>query len=232
MSLMKSVPATCWAFLLAGSPEKKMHHSFDIDEALTYGILEAVLLNNIKFWIAKNKGNTKHFYDGCYWTYNSAKAFCSLFPYASQQQIQRALKRLEDLGAIRTGNFNPNPYDRTKWYSIVDIDSSNLINGKTEIDHSYKTDVKPDISVVPIKPDNFEAFWKAYPRKTNKGFARTVFAKINPDRELFAKIMAAVEKHKAKWEDPKFIPHPSTWLNGERWEDQDDTQVNQDWMWK
>ena len=58
-----------------------MIHSFDIEVAKKYGITEAILLNNINFWIEKNKANEINFYDGYYWTFNSKKAFSELFPY-------------------------------------------------------------------------------------------------------------------------------------------------------
>jgi hypothetical protein len=28
------------------------------------------------------------------------------------------------------------------------------------------------------------------------------------------------------WKDPQFIPHPSTWLNERRWEDEPTTPIN------
>jgi len=64
----------------------------------------------------------------------------------------------------------------------------------------------------------FEQFWKAYPRKVGKGAAQKAWAaavrKADPDR-----IIEAVERY--AWPDePSFIPHASTWLNGQRWEDE------------
>ena len=38
-------------------------HHFDIRDANEYGINAAILLHNIRFWIAKNKANEKHLYD-------------------------------------------------------------------------------------------------------------------------------------------------------------------------
>ena len=73
-----------------------MNHTFNVDIATKYGILEAVLLENINFWITKNKANDKNFYDGFYWTYNSITALSKLFPYASRATIFRALNNLED----------------------------------------------------------------------------------------------------------------------------------------
>lgn len=99
---------------------KNMEHHFNVELAKEYGILEAVLLNNLQFWIEKNRANGTNFHDGHYWTYNSAKAFSELFPYASQKQIRKALQNLIGEGIIQTGNYNKNPYDRTLWYSFTE----------------------------------------------------------------------------------------------------------------
>ena len=73
-----------------------MQHHFDIEIAEEYGVLEAILLNHFQFWDAKNRANNNGYHDGSYWTYNSAKAFTVLFPYASEYQIRKALKHLEE----------------------------------------------------------------------------------------------------------------------------------------
>ena len=72
--------------------------------------------------------------------------------------------------------------------------------------------------------ERFEAFWKAYPRKESKPTARKAFEKINPDDELLKKMLSAIEKWKetSQWQEDggRYIPHPSTWLNQQRWEDE------------
>ena len=95
-----------------------MNHSFNVEVATKYGMLEAVLLENINFWVAKNKANEKNFYDGFYWTYNSITALSKLFPYASRATIFRALHNLEDAGLILAGNYNKDASDKTKWYTL------------------------------------------------------------------------------------------------------------------
>ena len=95
-----------------------MIHNFDSDIAKEYGILEAILLNHIYYWIEKNRANEQNFFDGKYWTYNSTKAFAELFPYASEKQIKNALKHLREEEILLAGNYNENAYDRTLWYSI------------------------------------------------------------------------------------------------------------------
>lgn len=94
-------------------------HVFDVDDAVKYGVEKAVILQNMRFWLDKNKANNKNLHDGFYWTYNSVDAFLELFPYLkSKGIIQRLLKSMEDEGLLLVGNYNKKGYDRTKWYSM------------------------------------------------------------------------------------------------------------------
>lgn len=67
-------------------------------------------------------------------------------------------------------------------------------------------------------------FWPAYPRKVAKASAAKAFAKIKPDEAELGRMLAAlaVQKQSAEWqrEGGQYIPHPATWLNGRRWEDE------------
>lgn len=72
--------------------------------------------------------------------------------------------------------------------------------------------------------DAFSLFWSAYPNKKAKGVAEKAWAKIKPDHALAELIVTAVMAHRlsADWKKDggQFIPHPATWLNGKRWEDE------------
>jgi hypothetical protein len=71
--------------------------------------------------------------------------------------------------------------------------------------------------------DDFETFWKSYPNKKSKGAARRPFERAMKLTTLET-ILAAIEeykKHKPGYCDFK---HPSTWLNGECWNDEWTTQ--------
>jgi len=72
---------------------------------------------------------------------------------------------------------------------------------------------------------SFSDFWDAYPKKRSKGQAEKAFLKINPDEQLLAIMIATIERAKTSedWckEGGRFIPHPATWLNNRRWEDED-----------
>lgn len=142
-----------------------MIYTFDTDIAEKYGLTGAVILQNLTFWMNKNKANNKNIHDGKVWTYNSISAFSKLFPWMSESQIKRALKKLEDEGAIETGNYNKQSYDRTKWYTVtcsLCIEryglnhwtvSSNGLDGIVQPIPDNKPDSKPD-SKPDNKPDN------------------------------------------------------------------------------
>ena len=93
---------------------------FNVGIAKCVGVDGAIMINNLHYWIIKNKANEKHFYDGKYWTYNSLEAFMELFPFWSKRQIERILKNLKKDGYIEDGNYNKVAYDRTKWYTLTE----------------------------------------------------------------------------------------------------------------
>ena len=97
-----------------------MYHSFDVEVATKYGMVEAILLNHICFWLTKNKANNVHAHDGRYWTYGTMKAFAELYPYLTVNQVRRALENLKKKGLIIDAEYNTKPFDRTKWYSLSD----------------------------------------------------------------------------------------------------------------
>ncbi len=71
----------------------------------------------------------------------------------------------------------------------------------------------------------FAAFWSAYPRKVAKPAALRAWNKVKPSDDLVLTILADVERRKEgdQWrrDGGQFIPHPATYLNGARWEDED-----------
>jgi hypothetical protein len=69
----------------------------------------------------------------------------------------------------------------------------------------------------------FEEFWSAYPRKVGKAGARKAWPKACKKLEA-ARLVKAADYWAGLWQqagtDAQFIPHPATWLNGERWNDE------------
>lgn len=97
-----------------------MYHKFNSAIAEEFGLEEAILLENLYYWIQHNRKNGIHFHDGYYWTYNSVAAFVNQFTYMKKCTVRRALKHLEQEGVILTGNYNRTLYDRTTWYALTE----------------------------------------------------------------------------------------------------------------
>ena len=76
-----------------------------------------------------------------------------------------------------------------------------------------------------ITPSQFEKFWTLYPKKAAKGAAlskwNTICNKPTKDRPTWVQIKKAVfnQKKSDQWQDSKYIPHATTWLNQSRWLD-------------
>lgn len=70
----------------------------------------------------------------------------------------------------------------------------------------------------------FATFYASYPIEKAKADARKAWLKLRPSADETTTIISALERHKLTdgWakENGRFIPHPATWLNGRRWEDQ------------
>ena len=68
----------------------------------------------------------------------------------------------------------------------------------------------------------FARFWDGYPRRTAKGAAESAWSRLGDgDRE---KVLEALPRFAEEWAgrpkgDLRFCPHPATWINQRRWED-------------
>lgn len=75
---------------------------------------------------------------------------------------------------------------------------------------------------------SFDDFWKAYPKKVSKANALKAWNKLKPNDDLVRKILSALEKQRqsSQWQkdNGQFIPYPATWINGRRWEDEQDEE--------
>ena len=75
-----------------------------------------------------------------------------------------------------------------------------------------------------VQLERFNQFWFEYPKKKAKLAAMRVWVRLKPDEELFDEIMWGLRRARAsmewKREGGRFIPHPATFLNQGRWEDE------------
>jgi hypothetical protein len=78
--------------------------------------------------------------------------------------------------------------------------------------------------------DDFDEFWRRYPRKVARAAAMKAWNKLDDVKR--ARAIAVIDAHRAHWraehaDTDRYIPHASTWLNGRRFDD-DPPAVNGD----
>lgn len=82
---------------------------------------------------------------------------------------------------------------------------------------------KKDLAIADAPADFFDAFWVEYPRKDGKAAAVKAWPKACKKLEA-PRLVAAAKYWTGLWAaagfEKSFIPHASTWLNGERWNDE------------
>ena len=131
-------------------------------------------------------------------------------------------------------NHKANPSRSEANVSKVEADES---NHKAINDNREKINEKEDINIPPHTPPlkkwelQFEEFWKEYPRKVGKGAAKRAFEKVIKTVTLET-LVTALRRQKcgSQWtrDNGQYIPHPATWLNQQRWEDEVDGGVGND----
>lgn len=163
----------------------------------------------------------------------------SKFNWTSSEKFRKPLEK--EIGSIKCPDFKqfledtfngedtvsiPYPYrsDTTVTVTVSDTVSKSISKSKKSNNPDIEVIDKKDIKIESLCEKRFNQFWELYPRKEGKGAARKKWEQINPDSELFERILNAVRgniEHNSQWQrdNGQFIPHPATWLNQERWDD-------------
>ena len=147
--------------------------------------------------------------------------------------VRMALKAMESRRMI---DFDDGLFHVTNWDKYQSVDKlEKLKQQQAEASKRYRDKKKALMAAAPALPApekealspldrRFEKFWKSYPRKVGKGAAEKSFKKYKPDDALTERMIASVEAHKRsdQWrrDGGQYIPHPATWLNQRRWEDE------------
>ncbi len=81
---------------------------------------QAIMVNQLLTWQYEEAriNDPEAFHDGRWWVYMPIREWQEQLSWISERTIQRYLKELNELGLIRIGDFNPNRYDRTRWYTV------------------------------------------------------------------------------------------------------------------
>lgn len=98
----------------------------------------------------------------------------------------------------------------------IDKNSIYILCPKKDLDEGQKVEVLDEIDSL------FELFWTNYPKKEKKKDTYNWFKKNKPTKEFVDYLVECVKKQSMsrQWSKRQYIPLPSTWLNGRRWEDE------------
>ena len=119
---------------------------------------------------------------------------------------------------------NPNPEETKPVISANPEETGSKANQEPITNNQEPVDQEPCAPAVSEQADLFPKFWALYPRKQDKAKALKAWAKLKVTDELFTVIAKGLGSQvvSADWlkDSGQFIPHPATWLNGKRWEDE------------
>ena len=140
----------------------------------------------------------------------------------SRRTIPRLLAQLKAAGEIEInaggGRNHCNSYTITVAENPDKDVTVSEANPDTRVTRTIRN--QKDISHSADDPA-FTAFWSAYPRKVAKPAALKAWRSAK-SRPPLADLLAALDRHKGseQWQAARFVPHPATWINGQRWDDQ------------
>ncbi len=97
-----------------------MINTFNSNIATQYSVNTAIFIQQLAQWIFVNLANNRHIHDGLCWSYNSQKAFQSIFPYWTRQNLRTIINQAIKDGLVIKGNYNKSLYDRTSWYALTE----------------------------------------------------------------------------------------------------------------
>lgn len=206
-------------------------HFFSANLAAEVGIAGATILHNIaRMQVQHELAETAGFeQDGRFYVRHSYESLAAWHSYLSVPQLKRIMKGLIDGGYIESAYLGK-PWDRTLYWSVSPavIHSTKSYDASVEsvLSHSTKSHDVQQINNSKQYSASFDAFWQLYPRKVGKKPAADRWKKMSDaDR---ASALEAVQSYPFG-DDPKYIKHPSTWLNHECWNDERPVPPKKKW---
>lgn len=106
--------------------------------AKVLGLNEAIVVQQIHYWLNINEKAKKNIFDDKVWTYNTYEKWQNEnFDFWSVKTVRRVFDSLEKKGILIKGNYNNKKYDRTLWVTLdyeklemILVDYENKINIK------------------------------------------------------------------------------------------------------
>lgn len=89
--------------------------------------------------------------------------------------------------------------------------------------------VKSSVGISPKCDALFNEFWDVYPKKVDKKKAQTAFLRLSNIKKEMALQDVKLRSKSTDWikDNGKYIPYPSTYINGERWNDNGNSNSQQ-----
>ena len=111
-------------------------HPIVLDKGMAtiIGLNEAIVLQQVHYWLELNKKEGKNYHEGRYWTYNTYDEWHEQFPFWSKETIKRVFKRLRKMKLIIVDRFNVYQMDRTLWYTIDYDRLKSIMKGSKDSD--------------------------------------------------------------------------------------------------
>lgn len=129
--------------------------------ACAVGLNEALILQQFHYWLQRSN-NVK---DGHKWIYNSYQEWRKQFPFwKSKNTLISAIKHLEDMGILISGNYNKAKFDKTKWYRI-DYEKLQLLEKSQPFTKNWYTSNQ---ELVNADTKNWETNTNRLPENTTK----------------------------------------------------------------
>ena len=136
-------------------------------------------------------------------------------------KVQRFLKAIQGSNMIRLKNDTGTNLITICNYETYQVGEKQTDTETIQQRYTNRYKDKESKEIKNIYNDQFLEFWDVNPRKISKKKASDKYIKIlaNTDHQL---IMDSLNAHLKSWNGTaaEFIPHPTTWLNGERWNDE------------
>lgn len=185
-------------------------------------------------------------FKGCL-EYRSKRLKVQLLPY-DNCDIDLIMESLEKSGFIRIYSVNEHTYIKVvnfekhqnphKNEREAGSDIPDFIENDYKINDMDKDGIKTDnigtaradsLNLIPetLKPmrseimDDFDIFYQSYPKKVGKDKAKESWKKKRPPLDIVLQALQwQIQSEDWKKESGKYIPHPATYLNQGRWQDE------------
>lgn len=178
--------------------------------------LHLLIRANIKDWKFRGMEIKK-------WTLVTGRKKLADETWLTEQQIRTSLDKLKSTNEITIKSTNSfSVIQIQNWDSYQDQSTNKAPNEQPTDNQRITTGEEGNKKKKERNntyTESFEIFWKEYPNRVGKPDAMKKYKE-----QEHSEIMDWLERWKEYWDysetEPRFIPHPATWLNQERWKDE------------